>query len=198
MPGNKDFKFDKRASVYDDSFEGKLSGKFYRLLLGQVNVEPGSAVLDVGCGTGTILWNIAKKTPISGYGIDIEEKMIAEAKKKCPDMDIRISSSENTPFKNQQFDVITACMAYHHFSDKKGFAKEAARILKPNGMLYISDPCFPRLVRKSINGLLKLFHIAGFFGTPQEIFENFQEYGFRLVDVKYDGYAQVVKLQNCG
>jgi len=54
--------------------------------------------------------------------------MIAEAKMKCPDVNIQVSTCEHTPFYNQQFDAITACLAYHHFADKKGFAREMARI----------------------------------------------------------------------
>ena len=194
MAEKRDFKFDKIASSYDNRRGTKILNRFYRPLVEQVNVVPGAALLDVGCGTGTILRYISDKTAIQGYGIDIEENMIAEAKKKCPDMNIQVSSCDNTPFDNQQFDAITACLAYHHFSDKKGFAKEAARILKPEGILYIADPRFPWLIRKTINGLVKLFHVVGFFGTPQEIFENFREYGFQLVGVHKDGFAQVVKL----
>lgn len=167
----------------------------FSLLLEQVNVEQGAAVLDVGCGTGTILQRISEKTAIAGYGIDVEANMIVEAKKKCPDMDIQVSACEHTPFDNQQFDVITACMAYHHFSDKKGFAKEAARILKPGGVLYVADPRFPWIIRKVINGMAKLFRVTGFFGTPQEIYTNFREYGFQLDGFEYDGYAQVIKLK---
>jgi len=191
MP-DRDFKFDKMASTYDDHIGGKYLERFYRLLLSHVNIEPGSTVLDVGCGTGTILRRLADKSDIQGFGIDIEEKMIDIAKRKCPDMNIQISSCENTPFHDQQFDAITACLAYHHFSDRKGFAKEAARILKPGGTLYIVDPRFPWLIRKVMNGAFKLFRVVGFFGTPQEIYENFREYGFRLESFKHDGFAQVI------
>ena len=176
----RDIKFDKMASSYDKGSKSKILDWFYRPLLDQVEVKPGMALLDVGCGTGTILHRISEKVAIQGYGIDLEEKMIAEAKKKCPDMDIQVASCDKTPFDDHQFDTITACLAHHHFSDKKGFAREAARILKPGGKLHIADPRFPWLVRKTINGILKLFRVVGFFGSPQEIFDNFREYGFQL------------------
>jgi ubiquinone/menaquinone biosynthesis C-methylase UbiE len=195
MPENKDFKFDKRASSYDDGVEGKASGKFYRVLLEQVKAIPGMSLLDVGCGTGTILRRIADKTPIQGFGIDVEEQMILAARKKCPDMDIRVSPCEHTPFNNQQFDAITACMAYHHFSDKKGFAEEAARILKPGGAVYIADPRFPLIIRKAMNGILKLLRLEAFFGTPDETYETFRAFGFQLDGVTKDSYVQVVKMK---
>ncbi len=84
MKNTRGFKFDKRASSYDEGFEGKLSNRFYKLLLSQVQLPAGATVLDVGCGTGTILENLNRMSEIEGYGIDVEENMIREAKLKCP------------------------------------------------------------------------------------------------------------------
>jgi ubiquinone/menaquinone biosynthesis C-methylase UbiE len=195
MKEEKDFKFDKRATSYDDGFEGKLSRRFYNLLIQNVEFIEGMNLLDVGCGTGTLLKKFSGVCKINGFGIDMEENMIAEAKKKCPKMKIKIAKSEETGFENNQFDVITACMAYHHFFDKIGFANEAARILKHGGYLYIADPNFPLIIRKPLNGILKLLKITGFFGTAEEIYINFKELGFELCDVKKDKYAQVVKMK---
>ena len=190
----KDIRFGKRASKYD-GFEGRMSRRFYRLLLEQVKLFPGAKVLDVGCGTGTILRKMAEVCNIDGYGIDMAENMIAEAKRKCPDMNIQVAKCENTPFESQTFDVITACMAYHHFSDSIGFAKEAARLLKPGGCLYITDPRFPFIVRKTMNGIFRFFNVAGCFNTPQELYKHFSEYGFIPDGFIVDGYAQTVKLK---
>ncbi len=195
MNKNKDFKFDKRAASYDEGFEGKLSKRFYNLLLNRIDVKKGASVLDVGCGTGTILKRISERANINGYGIDVEENMIAEAKSKCPDMSISVSSCSQTSFKNGQFDIVTACMAYHHFDDKIGFAKEAARVLKTDGCLYITDPNFPFIIRKTMNLAFRIHKIAAHFGTSQEIAADFKEYGFELVDVGKDKYAQCVKLR---
>lgn len=190
----KDFEFDKRASKYD-GFEGRVSRRFYRLLLEQVKLFPGAVVLDVGCGTGTMLRKMTDSCHIIGCGIDMSENMIAEAKKKCPEMAIQISKCESTPFENHTFDIITACMAYHHFSDQRGFAKEAKRILKPGGCLYIADPRFPAIIRKPMNGLFGFFRVAAYIGTAQEIADGFKEYGFKADGHTANGYAQVVKLK---
>jgi len=193
----KDISFDKSAAKYDD-IGGKLSRKFYRLLIEQVELIPDMSVLDVGCGTGTILGAMADSCSINGFGIDISENMIEEAKRKCPEMEIHVSRCEETPFENDSFDVVTTCMAYHHFSDKPGFAREAARILKPGGYLYIVDPAFPIVIRKFLNTVSRLLNIAGEFFTPEEIVKNFAEYGFQAAGHKMDSYAQVVKLKLSG
>jgi ubiquinone/menaquinone biosynthesis C-methylase UbiE len=173
--------FGKRAAKYD-GFEGIISRRFYNLLLRQIELKNNDTVLDVGCGTGTVLRRMADVCHINGFGIDIEKNMVAEARKKCPDMDIRVSSCETTPFEDQTFDTITVCMAYHHFSNKKDFAKEASRILKPGGCLLIADPCIPFIPRKTIYGLA-------------ELLLNFQQYGFLLDAVAIKGYAEAITLR---
>jgi ubiquinone/menaquinone biosynthesis C-methylase UbiE len=191
----KDFKFDKKAATYDEGFAGKASRKFYNLILREIEAEQGAAVLDVGCGTGALLNKIADTHEIKAHGIDTEENMIDVAKSKHPDMDFQLSPCENIPFGNQTFDILIACMAYHHFADKKGFAKEAARVLKPGGVLYIADPRFPWVVRKTFNGILRCLKIVGAFFKPQEIINDFAPYGFEGYGVAADGYAQIVKLK---
>lgn len=190
----KDFSFSKRAASYDEGFEGKLSKRFYNLLQNEVKLNMGMCVLDVGCGTGALLKRLCEESNIDAHGIDADASMIAVAKRQCPDCSFQQSPSEKIPFADGSFDVLTACMAYHHFSDKAGFAREAVRVLKPDGVLYIADPKFPLAIRKGLNGILRLFNVVGEFLTAREIADRFSECGFVFSGVAYDGYAQVVKL----
>ena len=190
----KDFNFEKFAAKYDDR-ASKVSERFYQMLLEQVELFSGGTVLDVGCGTGAVLRRMADACEINSYGIDAEQNMIAEARRKYPDMNFQFSRCEDTPFENQYFDVITACMAYHHFADRAGFAKEAARLLKPGGRLYISDLRLPFIIRKVFNGFFRIINIAGHFDSPQELFKHFSKYGFEADGFVQNGYAQVVKLK---
>jgi len=192
---SKDFSFRKRAASYDEGFEGRMSQKFYNLVLQSVELSDGCSVLDVGCGTSALLKKMASQNEVVCFGIDAEAKMVEVAQKNCPTMDIRLSRSEDMPFGDQTFDVVTACMAYHHFADKNGFASEAARTLKPGGALYIADPRFPSPVRSILNGMFRLINVAGEFLNPDEIANRFSGYGFVLDSVAVDGYAQVVKLR---
>ncbi len=180
---------------YDDSYEGKLSEKFHSLVTENVQLTDGMAVLEMGCGTGTILHRLSQKCSISGHGIDAEEKMLEQARKKYPDMEILNCSCDNTPFEDGKFDVIVACMAYHHFPDKDGFSKECARLLKQGGRLYIADPKLPLPIRKVLNTALDIHRINGRVYTVDEITENFSGYGFQKLYDKHDAYAQLVCLE---
>lgn len=192
----KDFKFDKLAANYDEGYKGSVSQKFYKLLMKEITLQSGDKVLDVGCGTGTLLGYIASAVDIEGCGVDAEEKMIEVAREKHKNIEFSVASCDKLPFDGQKFEAVIACMAYHHFNNKDGFAMEAARVLKPGGVLYIVDPLFPLLMRKIINGILRLFRITGNFYTPQEIESRFAKYGFTGIGIAIDTYAQVVKLKS--
>lgn len=195
MGEKRDFKFDKKAEKYDDGYEGRFSEKFYELVIENVSLSDGMDILDMGCGTGTILYRLSQKYSINGYGIDVEEKMLEQARKKCPDMQIMNCSCDSTPFDDGSFDGIVACMAYHHFPDKDGFSKECARLLKKGGRLYIADPKLPLPLRKAVNTALEIHKVHGRIYTADEVTANFSEYGFRKVYDKSDAYAQIICLE---
>lgn len=190
----KEVRFGKRADKYDGGFEGKFLNKFYNTLLNFVQIPPNSKVLDVACGTGEILKRMDDKFKIDGYGIDYDYKMIDTAKEKCAKMDVRTASCDALPFDKQQFDCITVCMAYHHFENKTGFAKEASRVLKQGGSLYIADLRLPKFLRKAVNGLMQHFNVVGHFFTPCELSLEFEKYGFKYNRCIKDGRVQIIQM----
>lgn len=189
----KSVKFGKRADKYDRGFEGKFLNKFYDTLIDFVQVTPKFKMLDVACGTGEILKRMDDKFGIDGYGIDIDNKMVHVAKVKCPKMDIRAASCDALPFQEQQFDGIVVCMAYHHFENKAGFAKEAFRVLKQGGSLYVADLRLPKYLREIINGLMKHLNVVGRFFTPEEITAEFKKYGFNYNGYVKNGRVQIIR-----
>ena len=191
--GKRDFKFDKRADKYDDHFEGRFSKVFYQLIYENIALPDFAEVLDVGCGTGTVLKTISENHNINGHGIDVEPKMLEIAVGKCPQMDIRLCSCDATPYAENSFDALIACMAYHHFPDKTAFGNEARRILKTGGELYIADPNFPKIIRKIMNFLAR--RLNGEFLSANEIVDRFKKIGFAPVAVRKQRYGQLVVLQ---
>ena len=191
----KDFSFENRAEKYDKGFEGSLSARFYNLIINNIELEDNYKILDCGCGTGTILEKLSKKKKVHCYGIDVEDKMLKIATAKNPDIDIWKCPCDATSFDDCNFDILIACMAYHHFSDRNGFAKEAARLLKHNGKLYISDPNLPFPIRIAVNTAMKIHRINGKLFKSEEIISNFEPYGFKHINTYKDKYAQLVVLE---
>ena len=191
----KDYNFADRADVYDSGLEGKLSRKFYNLIMKEIKLTSGAAVLDVGSGTGALLGMLANVHKIKGHGIDAEEKMLAVAKKNFPQMNFQSARCDKVPFGDKTFDAVISCLSFHHFDNREGFAKEAGRILKPDGVLYIADVCFPWLIRKILNGIFRIAGRVGRFYSPKEIINHFTGEGFVNDSFTRESHAQIVMLR---
>ena len=198
MDEPRDVSFAKMASSYDEGAAGRASRRFYALVAAAITLPPGARVLDVGCGTGTLLDKLARTQDIDCCGVDAEPQMVAVAASRHSGMDFQVASATDLPFGDATFDAVIACMAYHHFADKTGFAVESARVLRPQGVLYICDPNFPAPVRSVVNGLLRRMNITGEFLTPQETYRRCAPAGLIPYGHGTDAYAQVVLLRKPG
>lgn len=180
--------FNRYAENYDKSFMGKGSSRFYIDLIREIDVRDGDVILDVGCGTGTVLEFISREKQIKGYGIDVSESMIEVANSKDIGCIFMTGDAGKLLFEDESVDIITACMAYHHFPDQRKFREEAWRVLKPGGCLYISDPRFPAPVRGMFN---TFFRDAGFHSTKGNSLD-FANTGFIEMKITKDAYVQVL------
>ena len=188
--------YNKKADGYDDSFEGRFTLKFRELLLSEITLDVNANVLDVACGNGSLLAALNKKTPINGFGIDIAENMIKNASVKTPDMVFRTSGCESIPFEDSSMDLITVSAAYHHFPDTTAFAKEANRVLKTKGKIYIAEIYLPLFLRMILNPFVPLMPDGDVrFYSPKKIIRNFERFGFQKIDIKIHGSIQIVALQ---
>ena len=183
--------FDAYAKQYDDNFMGKGSKRFYRDLLKEMEIAEEDSVLDVGCGTGLILSHIGEQRKIHGFGLDVSEAMIAVAKEKHPEYDFLVGDCAKLPYDDASMDIVTACMAYHHFPNQEGFRKEVLRVLKPGGRFYLCDPRFPWIVR----GFFNTFFKDSGFRTVRRNEKDFEQTGFRHIRSVKDFYVQVISFE---
>lgn len=100
---------------------------------------PLSMALDVGCGTGqstVALTDVARRV----IGIDPSVEMLKQAASH-PNVEYQQSAAEHTPFRDSQFDLITAAQAFHWF-DHDAFLGEAHRLLRVPGWLVVYTSWF--------------------------------------------------------
>ena len=104
-------------------------------------------MLDVGCGTGTLALEVARRAGRAGrvVGVDPSTEQIARARSKAArhnvPIDFQIGVIEQLPFPDQTFDVVLSTLMMHHLPaplKRQGLA-EIARVLKPGGRLIIAD-----------------------------------------------------------
>jgi ubiquinone/menaquinone biosynthesis C-methylase UbiE len=104
------------------------------------------AVLDVGCGTGTLL-SLLSRDPRAErlVGLDYSGEMArrAAAKFAAGDAAGRLTAvqgdAEHLPFHDGSFDILTCCNSFHHYPHPAAALAEFRRVLRPGGRLLLLD-----------------------------------------------------------
>ena len=103
----------------------------------------GLALLDVGCGSGSVL-STAARHGAHVSGLDAATAMIAVARDRMPDADLHVGDMEEMPFADATFDVVTAFNAVQ-FADAPPVAlDEMVRVTRPGGRVAILEFSRPR------------------------------------------------------
>jgi SAM-dependent methyltransferase len=109
----------------------------FEAVLQQTSVGAGTAVLDIGCGTGLFLLMAAQRgARISG--LDASEPFLAIARERSPEGDLRTGEMEELPYPDQSFDLVTGFNSFQFAASPVRALQEARRVLKPGAPLVIS------------------------------------------------------------
>ncbi len=130
--------------------------KFIRKL----NIENGTKVLDVACGTGDVCFEILKHHSVSVIGLDLSSNMINLAnqkagKKNQTDISFLHGDAENLPLDSRSVDYLTISYGFRNISNYEAALSEFYRVLKPGGILGILE--FSKPKSKLIGSLFKLY-----------------------------------------
>jgi ubiquinone/menaquinone biosynthesis C-methylase UbiE len=102
-------------------------------------------ILDVGCGTGRTLAQIASAVPGQQYfGVDLSPWYVECARRnlaRVPEVTLLADNAEKLPFRDEHFDVVTSTYLFHELPRRarRRVAAELARVLRPGGLLVIED-----------------------------------------------------------
>lgn len=135
--------FNNQAKEYDEntsfaySFAGKLSCEDVRVYVKDMAFEK---LLDIGCGTGWLIANLAKEHNAQFDGIDISENMLEQAKSKnISNATFELGQSDSLPYADETFDIVTCVQSFHHYPDPEKAMREVFRVLKKDGLYILSD-----------------------------------------------------------
>ncbi|HEV2477215.1 MAG TPA: class I SAM-dependent methyltransferase [Candidatus Dormibacteraeota bacterium] len=134
-------------------------------------------ILDVGCGTGTMLTYLARYG--TAEGIDMDEDAI----QYCHERGLtRVSQAgaERLPFADGTFGLVTALDVIEHIDDDRAALREVLRVLSPGGSFLVAVPAYRFLWgRQDDINLHKRRYVA------RELRERLTTTGFEVVRLSY-------------
>jgi len=138
---------------------------FKRRLVEESRIGAARDVLDVGCGTGTLLILARQRSKsMKAIGLDGDWQVLriakSKAKKYAEELNLVQAFSFDIPFADCSFDRVFSSLMLHHLTrpEKVQTLREIFRILRPNGELHVADWGRPH------NLLMRVLSIPVIFG----------------------------------
>ncbi len=115
-----------------------------RMLIDAAKMRAADRVLDVACGPGIVAAAFAREGVTSVTGIDLTPAMIALAKQRCAEEDLRnvsfdVGDVEQLPYADGAFTLVVCRYALHHMPDPQRVLAEMRRVCAPGGRVVIAD-----------------------------------------------------------
>ena len=193
------------ASVYDEcSLWGARFGLF---LLQNLELRPNLNILDLACGTGFPLFELAHMygTSCQITGVDNWKEAIQRARAKLdmyklPNAQIVEADAEHLPLQDGTFDMIISNLGINNFANPNAVLAECFRVAKPKGRLIITTnpighmqefyQVFREVLRELQNEsyLARLDRNEAHRWTKDELVDLFQKNGFRVTTIKEDQF----------
>ncbi len=194
--------YDTVADTYDHHYDHHRGKKYHTHLSNHLikALPEGGNLLDIGCGTGLFVEKYIQKGGC-GTGIDISEKMVAKARRRCPECTFLVGTGEKLPFNDDSFNAVSSVLVFSYVKDPVSMLSEVFRVLEPGGSVALCT-LGKKLITSGIPSLYKIgerIHIKHVvmkdFGehyyNEKEMNTLFDNAGFTDVNVKWCSFAHI-------
>lgn len=155
-----------------------------KLLIEKLAIKPGDKILEIGCGTGATLVEIASQYDVELHGVDVLDEMLNAAKKRIKGVKQnneislhKISPGEKLPFVDNYFDKLymESVIGFQNIDTMKFMLGEVSRVLKSSGVFIVCEAFWKEgvpdeIVKKICESSIKDFGLAQ--ASPSNITVN--------------------------
>jgi SAM-dependent methyltransferase len=138
-----------QARIVDQTVEDNGEATFDQLT-GVWSFPENATILDIGSGVGAFVL-ACRRRGLRAFGIEPDRiglggspTSIQIARRRIYRQVFAAATGEDLPFSDRSFDLVTMNQVVEHVSDQNAVLKEAARVLKPGGAIYIACPNYLR------------------------------------------------------
>ena len=132
--------------LYDPLVSLMGFGRASQELVSQANIERGQCVLDIGCGTGTLIVRLKQQYPaVQVVGLDPDAKALRRARKKAGRAGVSVQLdhgfADELPYRERSFDRVFSSFMFHHLDEheREKTSREVLRVLRPGGSFHLLD-----------------------------------------------------------
>ena len=146
---------------------------------------PCSIVLDLGCGRGQAL-PLLEETfkPEVLVGLDVDSAMVKFAAREAARcrcrVQLEVGLAAQLGFADASLDAIFCHQTLHHLADQEATAREFHRVLKPGGVLLMSESCAPFIRSLAVRVLFR--HPMAAQKSAEEYLDLLRSAGFTFTD----------------
>ena len=151
--------FDRRAEGYERGLDSGWLARMQREALAALELGPQDRFLDVGCGPGATLRQMASSIRY-GVGVDLSSEMVRRGRGLAHELervDFCVADSERLPFGAGAFTAVLCSTSFHHYPDPAQAVREMARVLAPGGRLVIADASSDLVAARIADAFLRRF-----------------------------------------
>jgi len=139
MPSAEDVKSWYNQHYAAKGLESMRPAAAYPVFLDLLGATNGTRLLDVSCGTGSLL-AAAQERGVEPVGIDLSDEAVRLAKRVAPGAEVTVGAGETLPFRDAAFDFVSCLGSLEHFLDMGQGLEEMKRVAKPSGRFCIMVP----------------------------------------------------------
>ncbi len=132
--------------LYDPIVALMGANRARRRLIEQSGIGPGHHILDIGCGTGTLVLAVKRQYPAAHVvGLDPDPNVLSRARAKAArtGLEVRFDAgyADALPYPGRSFDRVLSSFMFHHLSaaQQQAMLAGARRVLKPAGTFHLMD-----------------------------------------------------------